>query len=196
MFAYNPIEQNRADRYLYDGQVDAARPLAEATMLAAQLDAAKNERQYQAIQDGVGLVGDAAKKVAAFLVGGPAGAAMAASGGGGGGGGDGGGGNLIGTLISSYANKKAMDAKDRAYTSFFDRHGEDLGFQPEYLEQLKQMPREDRIASFDLMTSQPGQRLGSLQYMNQQAQLYGGGSSRGTGGGGGGGNQVYVPFGQ
>lgn len=134
-----------------------------------------------------------ATAVAGFAAGGPAGAAMA-SGGGSGGGGGGGGEGLIGSLINSFANKKAMDAKDKAYLGFFERHGEDLGFDPQYLQQLKSMPREERLMSFDIMTGAPAQRLGSLQYLNQQASLFP--RNTGTGGGGGGGNQVYVPFGQ
>ena len=80
------------------------------------------------------------------------------------------------------ANKKALDAKDKAYTSFFSKHGKDLGFDPGYLDELRSMSRDDRLMAFDLMTSQPGQRLGSLQYMNQQANLFSG--NRGTGAGG------------
>lgn len=171
MFSYQP-QQSRAGEYI-----------AQGIVARGQADAMRKERNFQNVMDGIGFVGDAAKAVASFAMGGPAGAAMASGGGEGGGGGEG----LIGSLINSFANRKAMDAKDKAYMGFFERHGDDLGFDAEYLEQLKNMPREERLASFDLMTSQPGQRLGSLQYMNQQANLFGGG--RGTGGGGG--NQPF-----
>jgi hypothetical protein len=43
-----------------------------------------------------------------------------------------------------------------------------LGFDGDYLAQLKNMDRDERVAAFDLMTGQPGQRLGSLNYLNQQ----------------------------
>jgi hypothetical protein len=131
-----------------------------------------------------------ATAVAGFAAGGPAGAAMASGGGrsGGGGGGEG----LIGSLINSFANKKALETKDKAYMGFFERHGEDLGFDPEYLNRLKDMNRDERVAAFDIMTGQPGQRLGSLNYLNTQmarratpvSGMGTGGSSAGAGGGG------------
>ena len=171
MFSYQP-QQSRAGEYL-----------AQGIVAQGQADLQRSLQNHQMIVDAGGMVGDAAKAVAGFMVGGPAGAAMASGGGGGGGGGDGG---ALGSIISSFANKKALDAKDQAYTSFFSKHGKDLGFDPSYLDELKAMSRDDRLMSFDLMTSQPGQRLGSLAYMNQQANLFSG--NRGTGTGGGGGN--------
>ena len=155
MFSYQP-QQSRAGEYYRDGLINQAQ-------YNAQADLAQAQRRHDMIVDGAGMVGDAAKKVAAFMVGGPAGAAMASGGGGGGGGGD-----LIGSLVSSFANKKAMDAKDKAYMGFFERHGDQLGFDGDYLAQLKNMDRDERVAAFDLMTGQPGQRLGSLNYLNQQ----------------------------
>jgi len=192
MFAYNPTVNNRAGEIYGTNLKEAATYDADAIRTRAEADLAKALRQHQGIIDGVGLVGDAAKKVVGFMVGGPAGAMAASSMGGGGGGGSAGGGDgLLGSIISSFANKKAMDAKDRAYTSFFDKHGKDLGFDPNYLDELKAMSRDDRLMAFDLMTSQPGQRLGSMAYMNQQANLYGGGRGTGGGGGGGGGSEPF-----
>lgn len=159
---YNPGVYDRSGEIIAAGTMQAAQTQAD---LMREL----GERARQT-----------ATAVAGFAAGGPAGAAMA-SGGGSGGGGEG----LIGSLINSFANKKAMDAKDKAYLGFFERHGEDLGFDPQYLQQLKSMPREERLMSFDIMTGAPAQRLGSLQYLNTQASLFGG--NRGTGGGGGGG---------
>jgi hypothetical protein len=167
MFAYNP------------GVTDIS------GKIRAEADIARAQRQQQAIMDGAGLVGDAAKAVVGFAVGGPAGAAMASGGGGGGG-------DLIGSLVSSFANKKAMDAKDKAYMGFFERHGDQLGFDGDYLAQLKNMDRDERVAAFDLMTGQPGQRLGSRAYLD--AQMGGGGGYGGrTGGGGGGGAFFTMP---
>jgi len=165
MFAYNP------------GVTDIS------GKIRAEADVARAQRQQQAIMDGAGLVGDLAKTAVGFAVGGPAGAAMA-SGMGGGGGGGGGGGDLIGSLVSSFANKKAMDAKDKAYMGFFERHGDQLGFDGDYLAQLKNMDRDERVAAFDLMTGQPGQRLGSLNYLNQQMAPRSAGPATGTGAGG------------
>jgi hypothetical protein len=163
MFQYNPTVNNISGQIYGQGLERAAGYDADAIRTQAEADLMRAQRQHQLILDGAQFVGDSAKKVAAFLVGGPAGAAMASAGGGGGGGGD-----LIGTLVSSFANKKAMDAKDKAYMGFFERHGDQLGFDGDYLAQLKNMDRDERVAAFDLMTGQPGQRLGSLNYLNQQ----------------------------
>lgn len=184
MFQYNPTVNNISGQIYGQGLERAAAYDADAIRTQAEADLMRAQRQHQLILDGAQFVGDSAKKVVGFMVGGPAGAAMA-SGGGGAGGDDG----LLGSIISSFANKKALDAKDKAYTSFFSKHGKDLGFDPSYLDELRSMSRDDRLMAFDLMTSQPGQRLGSLQYMNQQANLFGG--NRGTGGGGGGEQGAY-----
>jgi hypothetical protein len=182
MFAYNPTVNNRAGEIFGPGLERVAGYNAVGTQAAAEADLDKAMRVHNAIVGGAGMVGDAAKKAVGFMVGGPAGAAMASGGGGGGGGG----GDLIGTLVSSFANKKAMDAKDKAYMGFFERHGDQLGFDGEYLAQLKNMDRDERVAAFDLMTGQPGQRLGSLNYLNQQATAFGGrGGGSGAGAGGG-----------
>jgi hypothetical protein len=75
---------------------------------------------------------------------------------------------------------------------FFERHGDQLGFDGDYLAQLKNMDRDERVAAFDLMTGQPGQRLGSRAYLD--AQMGGGGGYGGrTGGGGGGGAFFTMP---
>jgi hypothetical protein len=185
MFQYNPTVNNRAGEIFGPGLERAAGYNAVGTQAAAEADLMRAQRQHQAIVDGAGLVGDVAKKAVGFMVGGPAGAAMASGGGGGGG-------DLIGTLVSSFANKKAMDAKDKAYMGFFERHGDQLGFDGDYLAQLKNMNRDERVAAFDLMTGQPGQRLGSRAYLD--AQMGGGGGYGGrTGGGGGGGAFFTMP---
>ena len=170
MFVYNPTVDNQSGAILAQGQLGAAQAHA-AMMQQLGRDISKPIRQ-------------AGQAVAGFAMGGPAGAAMAVRGGNEeGGGGDG----LIGSIISSFANKKALDAKDQAYTSFFSKHGKDLGFDPSYLEDLKAMSRDDRLTSYELMTGAPGQRLGSLAYMNNQANLFSGNRGSGTGAGGGGG---------
>ena len=164
MLAYNPPTRNTAGQIYSDNMQRSAGYDAQGIMAQAEADLMRAQRRHQMIVDGAGLVGDLAKTAVGFAVGGPAGAAMASGGGGGGGGG----GDLIGSLVSSFANKKAMDAKDKAYMGFFERHGDQLGFDGDYLAQLKNMDRDERVAAFDLMTGQPGQRLGSLNYLNQQ----------------------------
>ena len=189
MMNYNPTVNDVSGQILGQGLERKGAYDAQAIQAQAEADLAKAMRQHSNIVKGVGVVGDVVKLAASIYTGGAAGAAMSMAGGGmgggggGGGGGDGGGG-MIGSLVNSFANRKAADAKDKAYTGFFQQHGEDLGFDAGYLQQLKDMPRDERVASFDLMTGQPGQRLGSLSYLNQQASSFGG-RPGGTGAGGG-----------
>jgi hypothetical protein len=194
MMSYNPPTRNIAGEIYGNNMQRVADYDSQAIMAQAQADVIRRQKRQQLISDITGMVGKAGKAAVGFAMGGPAGAAMA-SGGGGGGGGEGGGGGgdggVLGSIISSFANKKALDAKDQAYTSFFSKHGKDLGFDPSYLEDLKAMSRDDRLTSFELMTGAPGQRLGSLAYMNNQANLFSGNRGSGGGGGGGGGQQPF-----
>jgi hypothetical protein len=105
MFNYQPNESKVGD-YLAQG-------ITSSASIRAQADLDKAMRRHNMIVDGAGMVGDAAKKVAAFLVGGPAGAAMA--GGMGGGGGEGGGGGLFDTIIGAYAQKEQDKSDSKMY---------------------------------------------------------------------------------
>ena len=191
MFQYNPTVNDISGQILGQGLERKGAYDAQAIQARAEADLAAALRKANRIKEAVGLGVDVVKLAASIYTGGAAGAAMSMAGGGmgggggGGGGGDGGGGGGgIGSLVNMFANRKAADAKDKAYTGFFQQHGEDLGFDAGYLQQLKDMPRDERVASFDLMTGQPGQRLGSLSYLNQQASSFGG-RPGGTGAGGG-----------
>ena len=95
-------------------------------------------------------------------------------------------GNVISQFAGAYAADKALKAKGEAYGDFMKRHGQQLGFDPGYLEDfLKRDPREQAMIGDNIIGMQnTGNRLMSLNYMNQQANLFSGG--RGTGGGGGG----------
>jgi hypothetical protein len=95
MFAYNPGVTDISGR------------------IRAEADIARAQRQQQAMMDGAGLVGDAAKAVVGFMAGGPVGAAMA--GGMGGGGGEGGGGGLFDTIIGAYAQKEQDKSDSKIY---------------------------------------------------------------------------------
>jgi hypothetical protein len=162
---YNPGVYDRSGEIIAAGQMQAAQTQADLMREMGE------------------KIRSTAAAAAGFAVGGPAGAAMA-SGGGRSGGGGGGGEGMIGSLINSFANKKALETKDKAYMGFFERHGEDLGFDGEYLAKLKDMNRDERVAAFDLMTGQPGQRLGSLNYLNAQMAPRTAGPATGTGAGG------------
>jgi hypothetical protein len=95
------------------------------------------------------------------------------------------------SIAGTYANNKALDAKGAAYGDFLGKHGEQLGFDPEYLEELKKKkPRELAMIGDNIIGMQnTGNRLMGLNSMQYQANLYGG---RGTGGGGGGAGDYVV----
>lgn len=177
MFAYNP------GVYDQSGQI-----LADSTTRAAAINA-------QMLNDLGKNVGDGMKKaasaVAGFAMGGPAGAAMAAQGGSRGGGGDSAD-SVIGSFVSAYANDKALRAKGEAYGDFMKRHGQQLGFDPGYLDDfLKRDPREQAMIGDNIIgMNNAGNRLMSLNYMNQQANLFSG--NRGTNPGGGGGGPSFT----
>jgi hypothetical protein len=98
----------------------------------------------------------------------------------------------IGQFAGQFAENKALDAKGSAYGDFMKRHGQQLGFDPGYLEDfLKRDPREQAMIGDNIIGMQnTGNRLMGLNSMQYQANLYG--ANRGTGTGGGGGAGDYV----
>lgn len=101
-------------------------------------------------------------------------------------------GGIISQFAGAYAADKALKAKGAAYGDFMKRHGQQLGFDPGYLEDfLKRDPREQAMIGDNIIGMQnTGNRLMSLNYMNQQANLFGG--NRGNGAGGGGADQPFM----
>lgn len=174
MFAYNPQTQDRSGEILADG-----------TTQSAAINAAMMERLGKDIGSGIRSVGSAA---AGFAMGGPAGAAMAAQNAGSRGGGGDGADSVLGSFVQAYANKRALEAKGEAYGDFMKRHGEQLGFDPQYLQDfLKKKPYEQAMIGDTIIGMQnTGNRLMGLNAINRQAELYGrtggGGAGRGTGG--------------
>ena len=98
-------------------------------------------------------------------------------------------GGVIKSLAGAYAEGEATKAKGAAYGDFMKRHGEQLGFNPEYLQDfLKKKPYEQAMIGDNIIGMQnTGSKLMSLNYMNQQANAFGG-RSDGTGAGGAGGD--------
>lgn len=92
-------------------------------------------------------------------------------------------GSAIVGLAGSYAESKALDAKGSAYADFMGRHGEQLGFDPAYLEDfMKKKPREQAMIGDSIIGMQnTGNRLMGLNYMNQQAALFPRRTAPGTG---------------
>ena len=93
-------------------------------------------------------------------------------------------GSVITQFAGAYAADKALQAKGAAYGDFMKRHGQQLGFDPGYLEDfLKRDPREQAMIGDNIIGMQnTGNRLMGLNYMNQQANLFSGNRGTGTGG--------------
>ncbi len=101
-------------------------------------------------------------------------------------------GGAITTLAGAYAQGQATKAKGKAYGDFMSRHGEQLGFDPQYLQDfLKKKPAEQAMIGDSIVGMQTaGRNLMSLNYLNQQADRYPRTGGGGGGGGAGGGDYV------
>jgi hypothetical protein len=176
MFAYNPGIQNRSGEYLAQGVLGAAQA---------------NQQMYEQLGEDVGgTIRQAGQAAAGFAMGGPAGAAMAMQGGGERGGRGGGGGSpdsVLGSFVSAYADNKALEAKGEAYGDFMNRHGEQLGFDPGYLQDFLKKPKREQAMIGDQIIGMQntGRQIMNQQYLNQQANAFGGRGGGGAGAGGG-----------
>jgi hypothetical protein len=149
-------------------------------------------------QDIGGAIRNAGQAAAGFAMGGPAGAAMAMQGGGGGGGGRGGGGgssadSVLGSFVAAYADNKALEAKGSAYGDFMKRHGDQLGFDPEWIKGfLSESPRQQAMIGDSIIgMNNTGRSIMSQQIVDRQ--MGGGGGYGGRTGGGGGGAFFTMP---
>jgi hypothetical protein len=181
MFAYNP------GVYDQSGEI-----LARGTLGAAQA----NQQMYEQLGEHVGgTIRKAGQAVAGFAMGGPAGAAMAMQGGSGGERGGGADDSVIGSFVSAYANNKALEAKGSAYGDFMKRHGDQLGFDPEWIKGfLSESPRQQAMIGDSIIgMNNTGRSIMSQQIVDMQMNR--GGSPGAGGGGGAGGKQQkgYVP---
>jgi hypothetical protein len=182
MFAYNPQVTDRSGEILAVGRLGAAR---------------SNAQMLENLGEDIGgTIRSAGQAAAGFAMGGPAGAAMAMQGGGGGGSRGGGGGgsspdSVLGSFVAAYADNKALEAKGGAYADFMKRHGQQLGFDPTWLEEtLKRDKREIAMIGDNIVGMQnAGRSLMSQQIVDMQMSGRGGGNP-GTGGGGGAGDYV------
>lgn len=88
----------------------------------------------------------------------------------------------IGDLMNTYVNIQTTNAKGKAIGNFLKMHGEQLGFEPTYLESLlKKKPYEIAMESDALGLSNMGRQVMNNQYLQNQM----GGGGYGSGGGGG-----------
>jgi hypothetical protein len=78
--------------------------------------------------------------------------------------------DALGQFAGQYADNKALEAKGSAYGDFLKRHGEQLGFDPAYLEDfLKKKPREQAMIGDSIIGMQnTGRQLMNINYLNQQ----------------------------
>lgn len=95
----------------------------------------------------------------------------------------------IQSLAGMYVQGQQDKAKATAFGQFLGMHGETLGVKPEDIAAYAKMPRREQLQLVDFYTGQPGQQVGRMQYLNNQAALYPRGSG-GTSGGGSGGDYV------
>jgi hypothetical protein len=98
-------------------------------------------------------------------------------------------GATIQSLAGSYVQGQQDKAKATAFGQFLNMHGDTLGVKPEDIAAYAKMPRSEQLQLVDFYTGQPGQQVGRMQYLNNQAALYPRGSG-GTSGGGSGGDYV------
>ena len=178
MFAYNPGVTDRSGEFLAQGIVGAGQA---------------NQQMYNQLGEHVGgTIRKAGQAAAGFAMGGPAGAAMAMQGGasrGGSGGGDSPD-SVLGSFVSAFANNKALEAKGEAYADFMGRHGEQLGFDPNYLKDfMGKSKREQAMIGDNIIGMQnTGRQLMNMNYLNAQMApraTVATGAGRAGGGGGG-----------
>lgn len=175
MFAYNPGVYDTSGEILARGTLGAA---------------AANQQMYEQIGEDVGgTIRKAGQAVAGFAMGGPAGAAMAMQGGGERGGRGGGGSSadsVLGSFVAAYADNKALEAKGSAYGDFMKRHGDQLGFDPEWIKGfLSESPRQQAMIGDSIIGMQnTGRQLMNMNYLNAQMAPRTAGPATGTGAGG------------
>jgi hypothetical protein len=173
MFAYNPGIQDRSGEYLAQGALGAAQA---------------NQQMYEQIGEDVGgTIRKAGEAIAGFAMGGPAGAAMAMQGGGERGGRGGGGSSansVLGSFVSAYADNKALEAKGSAYGDFMKRHGDQLGFDPEWIKGfLSESPRQQAMIGDSIIgMNNTGRSLMSQQIVDRQMGPRTAGPATGAGG--------------
>lgn len=78
--------------------------------------------------------------------------------------------DALGQFAGQYADNKALEAKGGAYADFMKRHGEQLGFDPTYLEDfLKKKPRDQAMIGDTIIGMQnTGRQLMNMNYLNTQ----------------------------
>ena len=95
-------------------------------------------------------------------------------------------GNTIASFAGAFANNKALEAKGSAYGDFMKRHGDQLGFDPEWIKGfLSESPRQQAMIGDSIIGMQnTGRQLMNMNYLNAQMAPRTAGPATGTGAGG------------
>jgi uncharacterized protein YjbJ (UPF0337 family) len=98
----------------------------------------------------------------------------------------------IGQFAGQFADNKALEAKGSAYGDFMKRHGDQLGFDPEWIKGfLSESPRQQAMIGDSIIGMQnTGRQLMNMNYLN--AQMGPRATATATGPGSGGMNQAPV----
>jgi hypothetical protein len=94
-------------------------------------------------------------------------------------------GSMMASFANQYAENKAADAKGKAYGDFMKRHGDQLGFDPEWIKGfLSESPRQQAMIGDSIIGMQnTGRQLMNMNYLNAQMGPRTAGPATGTGAG-------------
>jgi hypothetical protein len=89
----------------------------------------------------------------------------------------------IGQFAGQFADNKALEAKGTAYGDFMKRHGDQLGFDPEWIKGfLSESPRQQAMIGDSIIGMQnTGRQLMNMNYLNAQMGPRTAGPATGTG---------------
>jgi uncharacterized protein YjbJ (UPF0337 family) len=91
----------------------------------------------------------------------------------------------IGQFAGQFADNKALEAKGSAYGDFMKRHGDQLGFDPEWIKGfLSESPRQQAMIGDSIIGMQnTGRQMMNMNYLNAQMGPRTAGPATGTGAG-------------
>jgi hypothetical protein len=94
-------------------------------------------------------------------------------------------GSMMASFANQYAENKATDAKGKAYGDFMKRHGDQLGFDPEWIKGfLSESPRQQAMIGDSIIgMNNTGRSLMSQQIVGMQMSPRTAGPATGTGAG-------------
>ena len=100
----------------------------------------------------------------------------------------------IGGLVDAYMGRERDKATATAFGNILEMHGQTMFGEKagDLLDRYKKGTRQEQLAMAGMLTGQPGQQIGRMNYLNRSGEIYGGGGSGGGGGGGAGGGGYTV----